>query len=248
MVDPAIILAAGKGMRLGSLTETLPKCLVSVAGKPILVRMLENFQNAGIKEIAIVTGYQEGEIKKRIGSNFQGMRISYISNPKYETTNNIYSLWLAKEFLKKEVIITAGDILVKKQVIFDVVRNKVPNIGVVSEWRPGLNGTAASLNGGVIDGIFLKKDQHADFDYADKFKTVNIFKLSPEFLQDVFLPRLDQFIQNSQLSDFYEIALRDIIREGRHSIYMHLIEGSDWYEVDTPEELAEAEKIVSGWK
>lgn len=248
MAETAVILAAGKGIRLGSLTESLPKCLVCVAGKPILVRMLENFQSAGIKEIVMVTGYQEGEIKKRIGSAFQGMRVSYISNPKYETTNNIYSLWLARQFLNKEVIITAGDILVKKQVILDVVRNKVPNIGVVSEWRPDLNGTAAGLNGGVIDGIFLKKDQGPDFDYTGKFKTVNIFKLSSEFLQDVFLPKLEQFIQNSHLNDFYEVVLRDIIREGRHSVYMHLIEGAEWYEVDTPEELAEAEKVVLGWK
>ncbi len=247
MVETAIILAAGKGMRLGTLTETLPKCLVEVAGKPILARMLENFQSSGIKEIAIVTGYQEQEIKKRIGPAFQGMHISYVTNPRYETTNNIYSLWLAKQFLKKDAIITAGDILVKKQVVMDVVRNKVPNIGVVSEWRKDLNGTAASLNGGVIDGIFLKKDQGPGFDYSDKYKTVNFFKLAAEFLANVFLPRLEAFISNGQLNDFYEIVLRDIIREGRHSIYMHLIEGSEWYEVDAPEELKVAEEIVKAW-
>ena len=91
-VTRAVILAAGRGARLAPLTDTMPKPLVPVLGKPIIATILDALNAAGISSITIVRGYR--------GEAFDVLRASYphlkfIDNPAWETANNISSIALA---------------------------------------------------------------------------------------------------------------------------------------------------------
>ena len=109
-IPKAIILAAGMGNRLGPLTDTLPKCLVPVNGVPVLVNTLNHLADSGMSEVVIVVGYLKERIFERIGDRFRGMKVTYVESKRYATTNNIYSLWLAREHLTEDILLLDADV------------------------------------------------------------------------------------------------------------------------------------------
>ncbi len=125
----AIILAAGKGTRMGKYTENLPKGMLNLNGKTLIERQIETLKSAGIVDIAIVTGYQSDKI------SYKG--IKYFYNKNYNTTNMIESLMSAKEFLKDEdILICYSDIIYTKKVV-DLCINSKTDIGIVvdNKWK-----------------------------------------------------------------------------------------------------------------
>ena len=99
----AIILAAGMGRRLGEYTQNNTKCMVKVNGQTLISRLLNQLQNKNcVKEIIIVVGYKGEVLKQYIATLGINIPIRFVENPEYEATNNIYSLYLAKDYLCKD--------------------------------------------------------------------------------------------------------------------------------------------------
>ncbi len=88
----AIILAAGRGSRMKRLTLDQPKCLIEIKGKTLLTRQLETLKKVGIKEVAIVTGYQSGRLKEYGNLQFH--------NSRWAQTNMVFSLKCADSWLR----------------------------------------------------------------------------------------------------------------------------------------------------
>ena len=95
----AIILAAGMGKRLGELTQNNTKCMVKVHKQTLIERMLAQLSLLNLKRIILVIGYKGEKVKELVGNKIGGTPILYIENPVYDKTNNIYSLYLAKNYL-----------------------------------------------------------------------------------------------------------------------------------------------------
>lgn len=114
----AIILAAGTATRLRPLTDNTPKCLLPVGDKTILSRTIENLRNNNIKDIIIVTGFLESMIKTYVSTHFPELKISYVTNHLFSSTNNAWSLMLALEKLPAgKMILLDSDIVFDEQII-----------------------------------------------------------------------------------------------------------------------------------
>lgn len=111
-----IILAAGKGERLRPLTNGVPKCLVKLFGKSIIEWQIRMFNNCGINDLSIITGYKKELI------NFSN--IHFFHNERYNETNMVETLFCAREKLKNSVIISYGDIIFEEQVLQKLVESK----------------------------------------------------------------------------------------------------------------------------
>ena len=117
----AVILAAGMASRLRPLTENTPKCLLKVGEKSLLRRSMDALIKAGVSEFIIVTGYLNQHIIQFV-NNYYGdtIKMHFIHNALYESTNNIYSLWLARpevegaDFLLLDSDLLYDPIIVKK--------------------------------------------------------------------------------------------------------------------------------------
>ena len=108
----AIILAAGVGSRLGSLTKKKPKSLLQINGLNLIENQIKQLKDLNINKIIIVVGFGAAQIKKKkIGKKF-----TFILNKKFKSTNNIYSLWLAKKYLNKDTLITFADLIIEKNI------------------------------------------------------------------------------------------------------------------------------------
>ncbi|MEV8589078.1 phosphocholine cytidylyltransferase family protein [Streptomyces sp. NPDC051180] len=107
-----LVLAAGAGRRLRPYTDTLPKALVPVDGETTILDLtLKNFAEIGLTEVAIVVGYRKEAVydrKDALEAKY-GLTITLVDNDKAEEWNNAYSLWCARDVLKRGVILANGD-------------------------------------------------------------------------------------------------------------------------------------------
>lgn len=110
----AVILAAGLGSRIRGVTHGRPKCLLSVGERAILDVQLEGLYRSGITDIGIVVGYRAAEIVRHVSVRHPEKveRLRVIANPRFASTNNMYSLWLAREWIGASGFVCVnGDVL-----------------------------------------------------------------------------------------------------------------------------------------
>jgi choline kinase len=105
-VTKAIILAAGVGSRLRPLTDDRPKCLLEVGGRTLVDHQLGALRRYGITDVIVVVGYCGDKIRRHLGDS-----VRYLENERYERTNSLYSLWLARQELVSGALILNSDVL-----------------------------------------------------------------------------------------------------------------------------------------
>src|SRR6202050_2113488 len=106
----AVILAAGRGRRLGPLGDDRPKCLVELAGKPLIERQISALRRGGVDEIGVVRGYRAEMI------DFPGL--AYFANERWAETNMVMSLAAAASWLRSgPVIVSYADIFYRGELV-----------------------------------------------------------------------------------------------------------------------------------
>ena len=235
----AIILTAGYGRRMRPLTNQTHKTLLSVAGRTIIERIIEGLVDNGITDIAIVTGYRREELTAFLTSNFPDVRFTFVHNARYDETNNIYSLALAFEqlTLDDDFVLIESDLVYEPSVIRRLIESPRDNVALVDRFQRGMDGTVVTLRGDVISNVIPPHLQGSDFDFSDKFKTLNIYKFSRDFCNTVFKQLLTYYAKVIDDNCYYELILGILIYMQRETIHASLIEGEDWSEVDDPNDL-----------
>ena len=239
----AVILAAGRGERLRPLTDTTPKCLTLVGGKPILEYELDALEAAGIKECTIVVGYRASQIIEHFGPNFKHLTLNYVRNPDYATTNNLYSLWLARDCLQSRTILIEGDLLFCSELIAKLVNAHATDIAVVDKFREDMNGTIVRGHGAMISEFVLKSAQGENFNFSGVVKTVNLYKFSKLTMCEYFLPGLSRYVGEQNTNIFYEAVLAELVSEKSLQMEMMFPGECPWFEIDTQEDLRIAEEL-----
>mgnify|MGYP002855644260 CR=1 FL=1 len=248
----ALLLAAGMGKRLGRYTNDGTKCMVRVNGISLIERTISALVACNIQRFVIVVGYKGDILKEFIAQKFSkedlhGMEIVYIENTVYDKTNNIYSLFLArKELEKDETILLESDIIFKTDILQDLIHSPDKNIALVSRFEPWMDGTCALLDSNhYITGIIDK--QHFNWnDTSGYHKTVNIYKLSRDFSAQFYIPFLEAYQKAFGKNEYYETVLKVLTFLDAHTLKACIVSGSDWYEIDDPEDLAIAENKFAG--
>jgi len=125
----AIILAAGMASRLRPLTNNTPKCLLKIGERSLLQRSIDALINNGIKEIVIITGYLHKQIEDFVKQQYPNINISFIHNEVYDSTNNIYSLWLARPKADgEEILLLDSDLLYDPEIITRILSTNAENV------------------------------------------------------------------------------------------------------------------------
>ncbi len=247
----ALILAAGMGKRLGELTADRTKCMVELFGKPLIVRLLEQLDRLGIKRATIVVGYCGDDLKQKIGNRFGCVEVDYVDNPIYDKTNNIYSLYLAKDaLLSDDTILFESDLVFDDAVIARTLNDPRPNLAVVAKYQSWMDGTVLTLDDEDSITGFIPKAQF-DFDRMDEYyKTVNVYRFSKEFSQSHYVPFLEAYCKAMGHNEYYEQVLRiltflDHPVPGRPAMKALRLDREKWYEIDDIQDLSNAETLFS---
>lgn len=244
----AIMLAAGKGSRLGKYTKDNTKCMLNVHGKTLLERAIDALLEANIKDFIIVLGYKGENVKKYIKEKEldKKINITYIDNNVYDTTNNIYSLYLAKDYLvKDDTILLESDLIYDTSIVKKLVDSKYESAALIAKYEEWMDGTVVTLNkDNTINSFVEKKD--FNYDEVNKYyKTVNIYKFSKEFSKRFYIPFLESYIKVYGNNDYYELVLKVI--SGLKEVKLHglPLNNEPWYEIDDSQDYDIANAIFA---
>ncbi|MBW1750870.1 MAG: phosphocholine cytidylyltransferase family protein [Deltaproteobacteria bacterium] len=237
-VHTALLLAAGTGSRLAPLTDKTPKCLVPVNEISILERLVDALRLHNFKRLVIVVGHQADSIRNFLGTRAGGMEITYITSPVYKTTNNIYSLWLARKEIDEPFLLIESDLVFDPEMLTDMLQ---PDRIAVSKLQPWMNGTTVTINRYQKIKAFQKDIQKPDDNH---YKTVNIYSLSTLTWQLV-CKRLDHHISNNMVNGYYETVFADMVTEECLSFTPVFFDADRWYEIDTIADLRAAAQVCS---
>ena len=243
----AIILAAGMGRRLGEYTKENTKCMLEVNGVRLIDRALCFLHRSNISRVILVVGYKAQNVIDYVGNNYKGMPILYVTNTIFDKTNNIYSLYLAKDYLlQDDTILMESDLIYDESILKRLIEHPFPNIALVAKYETWMDGTMVRINEKNEILNFVPK---AAFRYAEVdlyYKTVNIYKFSKDFSSSKYIPFLVAYSKAIGNNEYYENVLRIISFVSSHELKaLPLINGEKWYEIDDKQDLDIAEALFA---
>ncbi len=240
----AIILAAGMGKRLKELTQNNTKCMVKVNGITLIDRMLHQIEKQHLSRIVIVVGYKGEKLIEYIDSLDIQTPIVYVNNPIYDKTNNIYSLYLAKEYLcSEDTLLFESDLIVEDKIIEMLVNDPRDTLALVDKYESWMDGTCVKI--GEDDSIeaFVPGKKFKFNEIKDYYKTVNIYKFGKNFSETHYIPFLEAYSKALGNNEYYEQVLRVITMLDNPEIKAKRLDGQLWYEIDDVQDLDIAESM-----
>lgn len=234
------------GKRLGDLTRGNTKCMVQVNNRTLIERMLSHLKNLELTRIIMVVGYMGDNVRKYVGNSIDGIPITYVVNPVYDKTNNIYSLFLAKELLKEDdTLLLESDLIIEEQILHRLIAHNYPNLAVVAKFESWMDGTVVTLDDNDNILSFVPKASFRHQDIPLYFKTVNVYKFSKEFSASHYVPFLDAYCRALGNNEYYEQVLRVITLLEKPDIKALRLGPEKWYEIDDIQDLDNAEIIFA---
>lgn len=236
----AIILAAGMASRLRPLTNNTPKCLLKIGERSLLQRSIDALINNGIKEFVIVTGYLHNQIEDFVKQQYPDINISFINNEVYDSTNNIYSLWLARPIAEgKEILLLDSDLLYDPEIITRILNTNAENILTLIRHDLGEEEMKVVTDGGT-NGIIKEISKTCSPSNAVG-ESLGIEKMSTSYTTALY-QELEPMMNQEHLENvFYEKAFERLIPKG-HTF--KVLDVTDLFscELDTVEDFQNAQK------
>ena len=240
----ALILAAGMGSRLKDLTANNTKCMVKVNGVTMIERMLRQLDARDLERIVIVTGYEGAKLCTYIQGLAISTPIEYIDNPIYDKTNNIYSLWLAKDkLLEADTLLLESDLIFEDAVLDALLADPRDTLALVDKYESWMDGTVVKIDESDTIVAFVPGKQFRYAELNSYYKTVNLYKFSQEFSRTHYVPFLDAYTQALGTNEYYEQVLRVITLLDDPGIKAKRLDGQKWYEIDDIQDLDIASSI-----
>lgn len=203
-----IILNAGIGKRLGALTKSKPKCLVKITDNDtILDYQLKNFLKCNLKNIIMLTGPFEDQIRTHIKLNYPSLNVQYIQNPIYDKTNYIYTLYMVRNIINEDVILIHGDLIFSDVILRDIINFKEKNCVLVNKEIPPPKKDFKAL---IIDKRVVKIG--IDVSGPKSAFLAPLYRLTDQFFRS-WLDQISAFVNANKVNYYAEDALNEILNQ-----------------------------------
>ena len=235
----AIILAAGQGTRIRSVHGEHPKCLIEVDNTTILDHQLEALSMAGIDDVAIVVGYEKEQIIEHVKSTKPSVtqRIRFFENPAFAITNNIYSLWLALEWVRGDsFVVLNADVIFDPEILSVAVCPSAPISMIVDPmWRDETMKVIIE-----DDHVIQMSKKISRGAFSGTYIGITVFSKA---IQDRFFRTMNELISAGRVNEFFNVAVQKLANEGIWVGYTST-EALAWAEIDDPLDLTFAQQNV----
>lgn len=237
----AIILAAGTASRLRPLTEHTPKSLLNIGERPLLQRSMDALIANGVRSFVIVTGYLHEQIEQFVTKTYgDSISVKFIHNSVYDSTNNIYSLWLARpEAEGEDFLLLDSDLLYDPRIVTEVLRSDAKNVLTLIKHELGEEEMKVVT---AADGSI--KEISKTCNPADAAgESLGIEKIGRGYSTALYR-ELDRMMNEEHLENkFYELAFERLIPQG-HTY--KVIDVTQYFscELDTVEDFENAKEKI----
>ncbi len=199
----ALVLAAGKGVRLKPLTDNLPKAMVLLKGKPLLAHVLLSLKKAGVKEAIIVVGYLSQKIMNSFGQGFEGMRLGYVIQQ--QQLGNAHAIALARQLLREDFLLAFTDVIPEAKIWKALAEENADAVIAVRKEKHAERFGVVELKGNRVVSIEEKPAKP-----KSDFVIVGCYKFSPKIFEAI--ARIKPSARNEiELTD----AMRLLAKQGK---------------------------------
>lgn len=231
----AIILAAGQGTRIRAAHGECPKCLIRFdhSGWTILDQQIDGLLSAGVTEIGIVVGYEKDQIIRHVTRDYRARmhRFRFIENPAFAATNNIYSLWMARTWLKgSSFAVLNADVVFDGRILPQAMSSRAPITMIVDPaWRDETMKV-------VIEGnrIVRMSKQIGQHEFSATYIGITLVTAAANAW---LFSRIEDLIHHGEKGVFFNAAVQQLADEGLPVGYSET-DGLPWAEIDDPGDLA----------
>lgn len=237
----AVILAAGMASRLRPLTENTPKCLLNVGERSLLKRSMDALIENGIREFVIVTGYLHGMIEDFVEKEYgNAVSVKFIHNEVFDSTNNIYSLWLARpEAEGEDILLLDSDLLYDGRIVGKVLECDADNVLTLIRHELGEEEmkVVTDASGAITE---ISKTCSPD---AAAGESLGIEKMGKAYTAALY-KELEGMMNVEHLENkFYELAFERLIAQG-HTY--RVVDVTEYFscELDTVEDFENAKQKI----
>jgi choline kinase len=231
----AILLAAGRGSRLGTHTELRPKSLVAVGNTTLIEHSIQTLRGAGLTEVVVVIGYLHEQVQAAISQRFGETFCRTIVNPDY-TRGSASSLRCAVDAIEGELFLIEADLLYHEDVIHRMSRVVDNALALGHFGHDRIEGKITLKDGFVRSLTWGGASAHADGDW------VGITRLSAEAAQFLRLRLLEPFDATAPLSQHYTTYIFELV--SAFPFRTVNINDVPWIEIDNESDLLRAKNDV----
>lgn len=227
----AVIVAAGMSSRLMPLTAETPKVLLEAGGEGILGRSVRLLKERGFNDILVVVGYLKEKVMDSLGGG-----IKYVFNPRYRETNNMGSLWYAKEWIGAEPFLYLhGDLVYEPELLDAFLGRSYDDAALLVDFGP-VGEEAMKVR--TERGRFVESNKEVPLgEAAGEWVGIALFSRPAELFDTIEALLEDGHLQAYDTQAFNEMA-------GRGSAFTLVpTEGRNWVEVDFIEDLKRAREL-----
>lgn len=234
----AVILAAGKGTRIHTITNGGPKSLLPIGKSTLLGQSLDTFRDQGVNEIVIVTGYRRHVIAEYVKRNWSG-RYEIVFNPHYETTNVLYSFWLALPYLKEDFVFLHADTVFEPEVLARLLAHnqKAEMVFAVDNHPCEEEEMKVQVSNGQV--TLVTKEMPSD---SANGEFLGLARVSAERI-DGLRNHAESLFEEGVFNAFFELAVQRMIDEDGLKVEISDTSGLRWREVDFVEDYEAAREM-----
>lgn len=231
----AIILNSGIGKRMTPFTDKNPKCFAKVNGETLLERQIRTLKECNINDFIITTGPFESKIKNFIRKIFPKIRVDYIKNPIYESTNYIYSIFLAKGVIDDDIILLHGDMIFEKKLFGKLIDYKYQDCVLVNN---AIDLPEKDFKGRIQKGTIMEIGVKVFGKNA--FFLAPVYKLSKKSFK-IWMDKIEEFVNNGRANEYAENAFNEI--SSKIKLYPLYYQKEACMEIDNFDDLKLAQKL-----
>ena len=231
----ALILNSGIGKRMGKFTKTKNKCMVEIGdGLSVLAWQIRLLKGAGITDVVITTGPFAKDLEHYITQKYPEINFVFCFNPLYDSTNYIYSIYLARNVLEDDIVLMHGDLVYEESVLADILSQKQSTMVIDRTLPLPEKDFKAVIESGKIVKVGIEF-----FDYA--FAAQPLYKLLKEdWLK--WMRSIEQYCENNNRNVYAENAMNDI--SDTINLLPFDVNGRICTEIDNLDDLARVREIM----
>lgn len=227
----AVILAGGVGSRLEKLTNGKPKCLVDIGGRPLILHQLEALSDHGVGPVLMVVGYNHEAIRQVVGE-----RVEYLVNERYRDTNSLYSLWLARNWVKDRFVLLNSDLFFDPEILARLLEDPGNMLAYDSTSSRGREQTKVAIRGRKV--VDLGKDLPPASARGESLGLLKFETSGAKAMLDVAAQQIEGGHEKAWVIEATRAVCKMV------PIYGTNVAGLPWTEVDFPHDLEEARTEV----
>jgi choline kinase len=239
-----IILSAGQGSRLLPHTEQIPKCLLSLSGRSMLVWQLNNLAEAGVHDVVVVTGFRDDLVQRELERHApRSTRVRTLFNPFYKLADNLASCWMARTELAGPSLILNGDTLFEPEIARRLLAAPSAPITVTIDRKPGYDADDMKVCGQGDSLVAIGKQLPAGEVTGESIGFLRFEAAGAAR----FVGELERVMRTPEGSKLWYLSAIDRLARTGVPVRMESIEGLQWAELDFPADLVRCRAITAAW-